>query len=81
MIRFLNFIFLLMFAYGAIVGPIGAALIALGMIALCNFADEHFALQDKKWAQDPMNAPCLKCDTLQDLDQHECECMRTKDRV
>lgn len=81
MIHCLTFLFVFMTAYGLVTAQFGAALLSLLMVGLCVYAEKHFAKQDRNWANDPANAREVKQDTLHALEQHECECMRSKDPV
>lgn len=81
MIRYLVIMFFAMSLYGVFTGFIGASLLALLMAGVCIYAERHFAEQDRKWANDPANAREAKPDTLRALEQHECECMRSKDQL
>jgi hypothetical protein len=79
MMRSLALLFGFIALYGLTTAHMGGALLALLAVGLCVYGEKHFVEQDRKWANDPANAREAKPDTLTQLEQHECECMRSKD--
>lgn len=74
----LRWIFLCMFAYGVWSGMLGAGLLALGMWAFVCYAEGVFAAHDKAFAADPRNARTAQASTSDVLEEHDCECTRSK---
>src|SRR5690606_12147144 len=76
--KFLVLVFLLMALYGTVTGKLGAALLALGMAGLVQYARGHFARADAKWEALPQHAK-QPVDTHDALCRYDCEC--TRDRI
>ena len=72
----LVYIFGCLAVYGAIIGKLGAALIALMFMGIIIFAMRKFRQDDAAWHNDPAHATHLGCSTSSALDDHECECSR-----
>jgi hypothetical protein len=72
---YLAILFFFMFVYGAFIGQLGAACLALFMSCFVILARGWFAEQDAAAEKDPARAKCPKT-TEQCLCDGECECTR-----
>lgn len=77
MMRFLFWVFIAMFWYGVLVGPLGPGMLALAFAVFVHWADKRFKAQDEAHAKHPCSAAKPRC-TLQCLRDSEQECARDK---
>jgi hypothetical protein len=73
MMTALVFVFLVLALAGAATGKFAVALMSLGMMVFCLYAEKVFDKQDQQALEDPAHAR-KEPDTLEILDREGCEC-------